>query len=73
MTDNWGTPNQLGTLASNEGIYVNVTDFAIHKGAAKGDPAANLAKSNAREVGDGAIIFRSGNKLYMVDGKPASQ
>jgi hypothetical protein len=71
MSDNWGAPNNLGQLAANEGIYVNVTDFSIAKGAPKGDPAANLAKSGAREVADGAIIFRSGNKLYIVDGKPA--
>jgi hypothetical protein len=44
-----------------------------NEGAAKGDPAAQLATSGAREVADGAIIFRSGDKLYIVDGKPSSQ
>ena len=73
MTDNWSEPNPMGSLASNEGIYVNVTDFKIAKGAAKGDPAAQITTSGAREVADGAIIFRSGNKLYIVDGKPPSQ
>jgi hypothetical protein len=73
MTDNWSEPNPLGALASNEGIYVNVQDFQIAKGAAKGDPSAQISKSGAREVADGAIIFRSGNKLYIVDGKPPSQ
>jgi hypothetical protein len=71
MTDNWSEPSQMGSLATNEGIYVNVTDFKIAKGAAKGDPAAHLTTSGAREVADGAIIFRSGDKLYIVDGKPA--
>jgi hypothetical protein len=70
MTDNWGEPNTLGSLASNEGIYVNVADFKIAKGAAKGDPSAQIAKAGAREAPDGAIIFRSGNKLYIADGKP---
>ena len=70
MTDNWSEPNQLGNLASNEGIYVDVAQFRIAKGAAKGDPAAQIQKSGAREVSDGAIIFRSGNKLYIVDGTP---
>jgi len=73
MTDNWGEPSPLGSLAINEGIYVNMKDFKIAKGAAKGDPAAQLATSGAREVADGAIIFRSGDKLYIVDGKPSSQ
>jgi hypothetical protein len=73
MTDNWSEPSPLGALASNEGIYVNVQDFKIAKGASKGDPSSQLSRSGAREVADGAIIFRSGNKLYIVDGKPPSQ
>jgi hypothetical protein len=73
MTDNWSEPSALGSLASNEGIYVDVQAFKIAKGAAKSDPSAQLSKSGAREVADGAIIFRSGNKLYIVDGKPAAQ
>jgi hypothetical protein len=72
FSDNWSsTPsNSLGTLASNDGIYVDVKEFKISKGAAKGDPASQIAKMGAREVADGAIIFRSGNKLYIVDGRP---
>jgi hypothetical protein len=73
MTDNWSAPNSVGQLASNEGIYVDVSEFKIAKGVAKGDPAAQIAKSGAREVSDGAIIFRSGNKLYIVDGRPPAQ
>jgi hypothetical protein len=45
-------------------------EFKINKGVAKGDPQAQIAKSGAREVSDGAIIFRSGDKLYIVDSKP---
>jgi len=37
---------------------------------AKGDPAAQIAKLGAHEASDGAIIFRSGSKLYVVDAKP---
>jgi hypothetical protein len=73
MTDNWSPPNAVGQLASNEGIFVDVNEFKIAKGAAKGDPSEQIAKSGAREVTDGAIIFRSGNKLYIVDGKPAGR
>ena len=72
MTDNWGAPSQVGQLASNEGIFVDMKEFRIHKGAAKGDPSAHIVKSGAREVSDGAIIFRSGDKLYVVDGRPPS-
>jgi hypothetical protein len=70
MTDNWGAPNQLGQLADNEGIFVDMGEFKVSKGAAKGDPAAQIQKSGAKEVTDGAIIFRSGNKLYIVNGTP---
>src|SRR5262245_5210250 len=70
MTDNWGAPNVLGQLASNEGIFVDAGEFKINKGAAKSDPSDQIAKSGAKEVQDGAIIFRSGNKLYIVDGRP---
>jgi hypothetical protein len=45
-------------------------DFSIHKGVAKGDPAAQIAKLGAKKVSDGAIIFRSGDALYIVDSKP---
>ena len=73
MTDNWSAPSSVGQLSSNEGIYVDVNEFKIAKGSAKGDPATQIAKSGAREVSDGAIIFRSGNKLYIVDGRPPAQ
>jgi hypothetical protein len=68
--DNWGSGNSLGTLGSHDGIYVDVKDFKISKGAAKGDPSAQIVKLGAREATDGAIIFRSGDKLYIVDAKP---
>jgi len=73
FTDNWSSSSQsaVGQLASNEGIFVDVKEFKIAKGAAKGDATAQIAKLGAREVADGAIIFRSGDKLYIVDGKPA--
>ena len=72
FSDNWSSSsdNAFGQLASNEGIYVDMKDFKITKGVAKGDPSAQIAKLGAREISDGAIIFRSGAKLYIVDGRP---
>ena len=70
LTDNWSALNAVGQLASNEGIYVDVKEFKINKGVHKGDPQPQIAKAGAREVSDGAIIFRSGDKLYIVDGRP---
>ena len=73
MTDSWGPTNVVGQLASNEGIHVDAKEFRINKGAAKGDPSDQIVKSGAKEVSEGAIIFRSGGTLYIVDGKPAAQ
>jgi hypothetical protein len=73
FTDNWSSSaqNVIGQLASNEGIYdVDMKDFKITKGAAKGDPAAQIAKLGARKISDGAIIFRHGDDLYIVDSRP---
>jgi hypothetical protein len=60
----------IGQLANNEGIFVDGKTFTIARGKAKGDPAAQIAKLGAKEVGPGAIIFRYGDKLYMVEGTP---
>jgi hypothetical protein len=72
FTDNWSSSSQnvVGQLASNEGIYVDMKDFKIAKGVAKGDPSAQITKLGARKVSDGAIIFRHGDELYIVDGRP---
>lgn len=62
---------QLGPLNVSEGIYVNTKSFGIIKGAAKVEPTeAELSKLGATEVKDGAIIFRVGDKLYLVDTDP---
>src|SRR5262245_60826560 len=60
----------IGKLSDNEGIFVDGKTFDIARGKAKGDPAAQIAKLGAKEVGPGAIIFRYGDKLYMVEGTP---
>lgn len=54
-------------LRANEGIYVDPASFAVMKGVAKGDTAAKIEKLGAREVTNGAIIFRVGDKLYLAD------
>ena len=61
---------QLGALSASEGIYVDRKGFDIIKGSAKGDPTADLMKLGAKEVKDGAIIVRAGDKLYLVDADP---
>jgi hypothetical protein len=77
FADAWSsgtTASVVGQLASNDGIYVDVKDFKVAKGTAKDDALvrAQIAKLGAREVKDGAIIFRSGDKLYLVDRHPSA-
>jgi hypothetical protein len=60
----------LGDLGDNEGLFVDLNEFKIHKGRPSGK-AAQLAMIDAKEVSDGAVIVRSGDKLYIVDAKPA--
>ena len=71
MSNYWAPNNQptLGQLANDEAIVVDLKGFNIAKAGAKGDTSSHIDKLHAREVAEGAIIFRSGNKLYMVDGK----
>jgi hypothetical protein len=57
-------------LVNNEGIFVDKNTFKVIRGLAKGDPAAQIAKLGARPATEGAIIFRSGDKLYIVDAVP---
>lgn len=72
VSNYWAPNNQqptLGQLGNNEAIVVDLKSFNIAKAGAKGDTSAHVGKFKAREVGEGAVIFRSGNKLYIVDGK----
>jgi hypothetical protein len=61
----------ITTLENNHGIFVDKQNFNVVKGSSPtGDPLAALAKMNPREVSAGAIVFRQGDKLYIVDGTP---
>ena len=61
----------IADLADNEGVYVDLKEFKVHKGRAGTNPTATLEKLEARPVSEGAIILRSKGKLYIVDAKPA--
>jgi len=61
----------VATLANNEGVYVDKGTFRLRVGTAKADPMPQIAQMGGKEVANGAIIVRTGGKLYIVDGKPA--
>jgi hypothetical protein len=72
----WAPNNQqptLGQLGNNEAIVVDLKSFNIAKAGAKGDTSPHIDKLKAREVAEGAVIFRNGGKLYIVDGKEVTK
>jgi len=72
----WAANSQqptLGQLGNNEAVVVDLKTFNIAKGGAKGDTTPHIDKLKAREVAEGAVIFRSGDKLYIVDGKEVTK
>jgi hypothetical protein len=62
--------NVLGDLTSGQAIFADGKTFKIATGKTTGDITAQLAALGAKEVTGGAIIVRSGDKLYIVEGKP---
>ena len=56
-----------GVIADNDSILIDGKTFNVIVGKAKGDSAAQIRALGARDLGPGALIFRSGEKLYIVD------
>ena len=59
--------NAPGTIADNDSIFVDGKTFRITSGEGKGDASVQIKALGARELGPGAIIFRSRDQLYIVD------
>jgi hypothetical protein len=55
-----------GKIANNDSIFIDGRNFTVIPGRAKGDAAMQIQPLGARDLGPGAIIFRSGEKLYIV-------
>jgi hypothetical protein len=60
----------VAELGDHEGVYVDKSSFKLHLGKPKTNPSADVLDKGAHEVSNGAIIYRSGGKLYLVDGMP---
>ncbi len=56
-------------ISNNEGIFIDGKTFEVRSGMSHGDVAAQIKALGARELGSGAIIFRSGDRLYIMDGR----
>jgi hypothetical protein len=56
-----------GTIADHDSIFIDGKTFKVTSGRGKADAPAQSKALGARDLGPGAIIFRSGEKLYIVD------
>jgi hypothetical protein len=54
-------------IPDNDSVFVDGQSFQVIPGKAKGDTAAQIKSLSARGLGPAAIIFRSGDKLYIAD------
>ncbi len=57
-------------IADNDSVYIDAKSFTIVPGKAKGGTSALIDTLNARKLGPGAIVFRSGDELYIADARP---
>jgi hypothetical protein len=57
-------------LGRNDAILVDGKTFDVTPGRPKDDANSRIKTSDAKELSQGAIIFRSGEKLYIVDAPP---
>jgi hypothetical protein len=58
--------SQSTDIANNDSIFVDGRTFRVTSGKGRGDASAQIQALGARDLGPGAIIFRSGEKLYIV-------
>ena len=55
-------------IPDNDSVYIDAKSFQVVPGKGKGDAGVQIKDLAARELGPGAIIIRSGNKLYIAEG-----
>jgi hypothetical protein len=55
------------SIADSDSIFVDGNSFEVVPGKGKGNASALIDELDARDLGPGTIIFRSGNRLYLVD------
>ncbi|MBV8285814.1 MAG: hypothetical protein JOZ35_02715 [Hyphomicrobiales bacterium] len=56
-------------IPDNDSVYIDAKSFQVVPGKGKGDAGPQIRDLAARELGPGAIIIRSGNKLYIAEGQ----
>jgi hypothetical protein len=64
------TQSAPAMLGNNDALFLDGKTFAVTPGKPKDDAASRIDTSDAQELPRGTIIFRSGEKLYIVDAPP---
>ena len=58
------------SIADNDSVYIDGKSFSIVPGKAKGDISSQVKMLDAHDLGPGAIVFRTGDKLWIVNVVP---
>ena len=53
------------TIANNGSLFIDGRKFTIASGSSERDISAQIETLGAKQLGSSAIIFRSGDKLYI--------
>jgi hypothetical protein len=56
-------------IPDNDSVYIDAKSFQVIPGKGKGGAGVQIKDLGARELGPGAIIIRSGDKLYIAEGQ----
>jgi hypothetical protein len=56
-------------IPDNDSVYIDAKSFQVIPGKGKGNAGVQIKDLGARELGPGAIIIRSGDKLYIAEGQ----
>src|SRR5262245_52925955 len=59
------------SIANNDSILIDAATFKVAPGKGKGDLSAQIKTFGARELGQGAIVFRASDRLYIVEANAA--
>src|ERR1700751_6342131 len=58
------------SIGDNDSVLIDGNSFKVVPGKGRGDASALIRKLDAQALGPGAVVFRSGDKLYIADAGP---
>ena len=55
------------SIGDNDSVLIDGNSFTVVPGKGNGDASALIRKLDAQALGPGAVVFRSGDSLYIAD------